>query len=253
MLINIAQTQLFLLALTRVLAMLIQIPVLGGQMIPLQVRLGFGLLLTAILIPWGPLPPESAALGILPLAGAVLRELIIGSLAGFAAALTFATIQVAGETMSMGAGFSAGRILNPTLGESGSAMDQLFVMVALLLFLVIDGHHSFIIAMQRSFEVLPINQALPPFTDQRMVQLFGQVVVTGVQMALPVMAALLITDLTLGLLARVAPNIQVFFLGLPLKVGVGLIALALLFSIVAPMLTEMLGTIGERMLYLLGG
>jgi flagellar biosynthesis protein FliR len=56
MLINIAQTQLFLLAITRVLAMLIQIPVLGGQMIPLQVRLGFGLLLTAILIPWGPLP-----------------------------------------------------------------------------------------------------------------------------------------------------------------------------------------------------
>ena len=252
MLVSIAQAQIFFLALTRVFAILIHIPVLGGSSIPSQVRLGFGLLLTLVLVPWQILPATTEAIPLLGFALAILRELIIGTLAGFAADLTFGAVQIAGEMMSAGAGFSSGRILNPLIGESGSAMDQLFTMTALLLFLVIDGHHIFLLAMRRSFEIIPLVGAMPAFSGDTLINLTVQLIRIGIQMSLPVVGALLLTDITLGLLARVAPQIQVFFLGLPAKIGLGLIAFSLSLAILMPKIADYLRTIGPWMLKLLG-
>jgi flagellar biosynthesis protein FliR len=253
MTISIAQTQMFLLALTRIMAILIQVPVLGGQTIPTQVRVGLGLILAALLMPWQLLPTSAEALPLLGLVMAIGRELLIGILAGFAASLTFNMLQIAGEMMALGSGFGAGRILNPTLGDSGSAMDQLFVMVAMLIFLVLNGHHSVILAVQRTFVVLPINHPLPEFTAGVLITTTAQLIAAGVQIALPVVGALLMTDITLGLLARVAPQIQVFFLGLPLKIAIGMFALGLVMSISMPFVSEIFASLGGRMLKMLGG
>jgi flagellar biosynthetic protein FliR len=83
-------------------------------------------------------------------------------------------------------------------------------------------------------------------------RLTSDMIVTGLQVSLPVVGALLLTDLTLGLLARVAPQIQVFFLGMPLKIGIGLGALALSLGTVMPVLARLFHNIGPRMLFLLG-
>lgn len=253
MLVSVAQTQLFFLALTRVLAILIHIPVLGGNSIPLQVRLAFGIVLALILVPWQqPLSAEVESMALLAFAMAIFREIIIGTLAGYAANLTFGAIQMAGELTSMATGFSSGRVLNPLIGEGGSSLDQLFTMTALLVFLVINGHHLFIMAIQQIFVLLPVNSPLPSFSAETLLTLTSQLIVIGIQLALPIYGAMLLTDITLGLLARVAPQVQVFFLGLPAKIGLGMMGFSLTLAIILPKLTDYMRSIGPWMLKLLG-
>jgi flagellar biosynthetic protein FliR len=143
--------------------------------------------------------------------------------------------------------------MNPTLGESGTALDQIYVMVTMLIFLIINGHHAVILAVQKTFQVLPINQPLPAFTGEVVMSMTAQLILLGIQIAMPVAGALLLADITLGLLARVAPQIQVFFLGLPLKIALATFAVGLIFSISLPTITELFNSLGPRMLKLLGG
>jgi flagellar biosynthesis protein FliR len=250
--VSVAQAQIFFLAFTRVMAILIHIPMLGGQSIPNQVRIGLGLILAGVLIRWEPLSANVEAIALFPFVVAIGREIIIGTLVGFAANLTFGAIQMAAELMGLGSGFGAGRILNPALMDPGSAFDQLIIMVSFLLFMIMDGHHSALIALQRTFIVLPVNSPLPELSVEVLLRTTSQLIVSGLQMALPVLAALLLTDLTLGLLARVAPQIQVFFLGMPLKMGISLIMLTLLLRAITLPLTNLFHSLGQRMLLLLG-
>ena len=150
-------------------------------------------------------------------------------------------------------GFSAGRTLNPALDLTGSALDQFFVMIATLIFISVNGHHGFILGVQRTFTVLPLNSGLPDLTYERLIRLTAELILAGLQLSLPVVGTLLLTDVTLGLLARVAPQVQVFFLGVPLKVALGLITLALSFAALLPTLARLFAAIGPRAVYLLGG
>lgn len=253
MIVSVAQAQVFFLALTRLLALLIHVPVLGGRMVPNMVKVALGLLLTMVMLPWQPLPPSAPAMEAFEMAVAIGREALLGTLAGFGAALTFGAIQMAGDLMGIGSGFGAGQLLNPSFEDSGSAMNQFFTLLATLLFLALDGHHAFLLAVQRTFEVAPLNQALPPLSSEHLLRLTGSLIAAGVQMALPVLAAVLLADLTLGLLARVAPQVHVFFLGAPLKVGVGLVALSLTLVALLPLLERLYAGLGEETLRLLGG
>ncbi len=251
MIVSIAQTQIFILVFTRIMAMIIPVPVLGGQSIPAQVRIGLGIILSAILIPWQPIGPEVQELGLLAFAAALLQELIIGILAGFAATLTFGALQIAGEMMGLVSGFGAGNILNPAIGSSGSALDQLFIMVGMLLFVVMDGHHYFLIAVQKTFTLIPVNSPVA-FTDaSTLLSLTANLIASGIQLALPVIGALLLADISLGLLARVAPQIQIFFLGLPAKIALGMFAVGMTFGIAFPLMRDLFNRIGPRMLELI--
>lgn len=252
MVISVAQAQLFFLALTRVLAIIIHLPVLAGPSVPNQVKIGLGILLAMVALPWQPLPPEAPGLTTFAFSLAIGREVVIGTLAGFAAVLTFAALQIAGEMMSIGSGFASGRVLNPAFESSGSAIDQLFIMTMMVLFFVINGHHGFLLAVQRTFTAIPLNSPLPDFSAEPLLRLTAQLILTGVQLALPITAALLLTDLTLGLLARVAPQIQVFFLGVPLKVMIALIALILSLGVLFPTIAELFRALGPRSLELVG-
>jgi flagellar biosynthesis protein FliR len=267
MTISLAQFQVYLLAFTRIMTILAQVPMLGGKLIPRQVKIGLGLLLTFIMVPivmpkQFPLPPETPAMSVVPLAVAMARELLIGMVAGYAASLTFGILTMTGEFMSTSGGFSAGRTFNPTFGASGASFDQLFLMTAMLLFLVINGHHLVLIAVQQTFVAAPLNGDFaqlalvaggqPLQGAERLMTLTLQLIVSGTLLALPVMGVSLLADLTLGLLARVAPQVQVFFLGMPLKVGLSLTVLAIVIEIMTPALRDLFHAIGPRMLFLLG-
>lgn len=252
MLISIAQAQFFFLALTRIMAILIHVPVLGGQLIPTQVRIALGLLLAAILIPWQPIPASAKAIELIPFAVAIVREIALGTLVGFAADLTFGALQIAAELMGLSSGFAAAKVFNPALGDSGSAYDQLFLMVTFLVFLVTNGHHGVLLAIQKTFIAIPLNSSLPAVAEDHLLLMTSQLITAGIQLALPVMTAMLLTDLVLALLARVAPQVQVFFLGMPIKIGVSLFLLALLFKVIGAPLTSLFQSIGPRMLVLVG-
>jgi flagellar biosynthesis protein FliR len=252
MIISIAQTQLFFLALTRILAILVQVPVFGSEVVPTQVKLGLSVILAMIVLPWSPLPAGVEAIPWLLYATLILRELIIGLLAGFAAALTFGAFQITGKLIDMSSGFGAGQVFNPAMSEAGGTLDQFFILVVMLYFMLTNGHHVFLQGLQATFRLLPLNQPLPEINPEALLKLSSGLITSGVQMALPVVGALFLTDLTLGLLAKVAPQINVFFLGLPIKVWVGIFALSLLFSFFVPSLDRAFKNIGPRMLQILG-
>lgn len=248
MLISVAQAQLFFLAFTRIMAAMIHVPVLGGQTIPNQVRIGLGFVLTLVLIPWQPLPETVEAAGSIAFAISLAKEILIGTLIGYSADLAFGAIQMAGAAMGMGSGFESSRIFNPSLGDAGSAYDQVFVMTAMMIFLMIDGHHLVIAALSRTFELVPLNGTLPFGGMESVMAATSTFILAGIHLALPVMTALILTDLTLGLLARVAPQVQVYFLGLPVKVVVALLAMSVTFASLLPYLTSLFEKMTENML-----
>ena len=251
MLISIAQAQLFFLAFTRIMAVIIHIPVLGGQTIPNQVRIGLGFVLALVLIPWQPLPEDAMYMGLIEYGVSIGKQILIGTLIGYSADLAFGAIQMAGAAMSMGSGFESSRIFNPAVGDAGSAYDQVFVMTAMMVFLMIDGHHLVLVALQRTFELVPLDGGLPFGGLEVVMAATSTFIVTGIHLALPVMTALILTDLTLGLLARVAPQIQVYFLGLPVKVVGSLLAMSLIFTSLLPYLTSLFKMMTENMLLFL--
>jgi flagellar biosynthetic protein FliR len=264
--ISTLQAQLYFLALTRTLAILVQVPVLGGRMVLNQVKIGLGILLAMVMLPWQTtlrggveLVPDAPSLTLAAFGLAIGRELLVGILAGFAATLTFSAVQIAGHLMDMTSGFNAGQTLNPALEQPGSVMDQMVSMVALLLFLVMNGHHLVLIGLQQTFSVVPLNStwpvglSTPAAMAENLVRLTSLLITAGIQISLPVVGTLLLADLTLGLLARVAPQVQVFYLGLPLKIGLGLLILALAFPVIFPALAALFESLARRMLFLLGG
>jgi flagellar biosynthetic protein FliR len=251
--ISLAQVQMFFLAFARIMVMLSQVPVLGGRTIPNEIRVAFGLVLTVVILPWQPLSAGVPPMPVLVLAGALVRELIVGLLAGFSARLTFGALQTGGELMGLVGGFSSGRILNPAFESSSTALDQFFLLTATLIFLALNGHHLFLLGVQKTFEMVPLNTPLREFSLERVLILTQQLIQAAILLALPVVGTALIADVVLGLLARVAPQVQIFFLEAPLKAGVSVLVLILAFRSLAPPLADMMRSIGPRMIWLLGG
>ena len=252
MIIALAQVQMFILAFTRIMAAAVQVPVLAGRAIPNRVRVPLGILLTMLLIPWTPLAAEAEPLGLLGFGAALAREFVLGWAIGFVATLTFGAIQTAGEYVSTGGGFAAGRVMNPAFDSASTALDQLYLILASLIFLTLNGHHLVLLGLAGTFRALPVAGPLPTFSLERLLMLSQSLLTAGLTLALPVLAASLMADLTLGLLARVAPQIQVFFLEGPLKVAIVLVTLIASLGVIVPGLTVLVRDIGPRMQWLVG-
>ncbi len=235
---------------------LLALPFLGGNLVPNQIKIILGVILTMFMLPWQPaLPPDADAMPLLAFLVSMVKEVIIGAMAGMAATLIFGVFQVAAKMMEMSAGFSAAQIFNPTLGDTGSAYDQLFVIIIYLYFFAINGHHIFLIGLTRTFQLLPVNSPLDSLISMgmgRFLELFTMMITSGIQMALPIVGAILLADVTLGLLNKVAPQIQVFFLGINIKIWVGLLGIILVLSFMAPTIRSMFNMMGNMMTKLLG-
>lgn len=251
-LVNIAQFQAFFLTFTRIMATIIHVPVLAGRSIPNPIKLGLGLILAVFMAPLNFADFGRSGLDLLSFSAAIAKEILIGTLAGYAANLAFGALSIAGNLIGLGSGFAAAQVLNPALEEQGTPLDQILVVTSFLIFLAINGHHSFLLGLEKTFEVLPINSGLPNIAQEPVLKLTASLIKIGVQMSFPLLATLLLTDLALGLLARVAPQIQVFFLGIPLKIGLGIFALAIAIPALLPLIRTIFGNITPQMLLLIG-
>ncbi|MCC6177604.1 MAG: flagellar biosynthetic protein FliR [Chloroflexi bacterium] len=252
-----AYVSYYILAAVRVLAALMFNPLLGSARVPMPARIGLGLFATLVLFPMsGPLngpaggpPVEPVAIGPLAIAG----EALIGLLAGFAVTLIFGGVQFAAGLIGINSGFSFAQTLNPIFDHGGGVIETFFSAFALLVFVEINGHHLFLMGLAQLFEAVPVGQVgrLPGSTEA-LIALSGALFSAGVKLALPVLAALLLADLAFGLLARVAPQFNLFALELPAKMLVGLAALAIALPIVLPRLTALFRTVPTSMLTLAG-
>lgn len=255
--VSIGDVQNFFLVLTRTLAILAAVPVLGGRMVPVRVRLGFGILLAiAIYSVAFPVVTDTAgktAVEQLPsFLVNVVREMIVGTLAGMAIRFAVSAMEVAARLMNDTVGFGAATIMNPTMETPATAFDQFYVMAATLIFFISNGHHALLRGLVRTFELVPLRTfAVDSINAERVVLLSGSVLVSAAQIALPVVAAMLLIDVALGIAARAAPQMNVFFVGIPVKLAVGLLAIGLILPMTMSTIGSLFDTAVNNMFLLI--
>ncbi len=237
------------LMFVRILAMFMTAPIFSSRNIPNIAKVGFSGILAMILLPFDSsgIPPASTDLG--PFVLNIAQEVLLGTLLGFASNLVFVAVSMGAGMMGLQVGFRAASLFNPVFNASSAALDQLYSFLVAALFLVIDGHHWLILALARTFKLVPVGTfVFSAVTTDRLIALTSQVFVAAIQIALPVVGVLLLADVGLGLIARAVPQVQIFFLSLPLKIGLGLVMLAFTLTVTMPMIKDYLAsTIGKLM------
>lgn len=223
--------QTFILSMGRVGAMVALAPVLGGRTMPMLIKVLVTLLLTifcltAVGIPAAPLSlaPEWFAL-------LILKEMLIGFLIGFTITVVIAACQGVGVYMGFQMMFTAAATFMAYSQEKSTVISNYFYIFAVLIFVSIDGHHWLIRALLKSFELIPVFTIPGHFGSmQSWIKFFGQLFEVGLHLALPLMATLLITNLMLGMIARTMPQLNVFVVGLPIQIMVGILIMILMIN-----------------------
>lgn len=231
----------------RVMGVLLADPTFGHQAIPLRVKIALALTLTLVLTPIiGPLPevdPASAA-GLLIL----LQQVVIGAAIGFALRIVFAGIELAGRVIGMQMGFEFGLFYDPLRAPQVPALGNFLALVAGLFFFAMDGHLLVVSILSESFRVFPVGTESSVTLGWRMLFEWGGVIfLYAFLLALPIIAALLLTQLAFGMLARGSTQFDMFAIGLPLSIAVGLLMLGLLLPSFAPVLEQFFATTLESL------
>jgi flagellar biosynthesis protein FliR len=242
----------YVLAAMRVLGAIAFNPLLGSARIPMPGRLGIGLFATLVLFPVG--GPFEAPANVGPME--VAAELMVGLLAGFAITLVFASIQFMAGLIGVNSGFSFAQTLNPMFdggGGAGGVVETFIMAFALLVFVQINGHHLFLIGLLQLFDIVPVGEITRlPGSMETLITLSSGLFSAGLKLALPVLAALLLADLAIGLLARVAPQFNLFSLEMPIKMLLGLTALALALPVIIPRMAALFRTMPTVMATMVG-
>lgn len=212
----------FLLPLFRVAALLMVMPVFGTQLVPQRVRLYLSLAICLALVPHLPPMPQVEPLSVSMLL-LIAEQVLVGAMLGLSLQLFFHVFTVAGQiiAMQMGLGFAA--MVDPSSGVSVPVIAQFLVLLITLLFLAMGGHLVVFEVIAESFVTLPVGQAL---LLERYWELAGRlswVLAAGLLLALPMITALLVVNLAFGVMTRAAPQLNIFSIGFPLTLILGLL------------------------------
>ena len=224
----------FLLVFARVGGVIVAAPLLGNRAIPRTIRAGFALVLSLALTPLtapkvGPVPQH-----LLLLAGEVAKDGLFGMSIGFAARLLFASVEMAGYFIDTQMGFGFINLINPFSEQQASLLSVFQYQLAITVYLLANGHLALLGAIADSFQTLPAGAVNPHGTfGLTVASLLKTMFVLGFRMALPAAGVLLVVDLAFALVARAVPQMNVFVVGMPAKILIGLTTVALLMPIMA--------------------
>lgn len=216
------------LVFARVGAMIMLMPGVGDPAIPPRIRLAFSLLLALVLT-----PVVAAGVGAPPatvgaLAAAVIHELIVGLMIGAIMRIFVSSLFTAGEVMSIQTTLGFAQTANPAQAQPSAALSSFLAMTGIVLVMTTDLHHLFIGAIAHSYELFPFTKPVPTQDAAALaVQTVASSFALGIQLAAPVIVFSLVFNLAVGLIGRVMPQFQIFFVSSPLSVLFGLSIFAL--------------------------
>ncbi len=242
----------FLLVFLRTSAIVATMPILGDKVVPARVKAGFALLLAGLLFPVVPLSGEPLETGLVPLALRMASEAIIGVVIGFAAQVIFAGVQLAGEFIGFQMGFAIVNVIDPVTSAQVSIVSEFQYLVALLLFLIFNGHHLFIAAVAESFRILnPLSLHYSGTLMSAILDLSKGIFVVAAKLSAPLVAVMFFLQIGLGIVARTVPQINIFIVGFPLQIAVGLLFLGLCMPVFAFVLERLYGGLDGQIQMLL--
>ncbi|MFB3925562.1 MAG: flagellar biosynthetic protein FliR [Syntrophales bacterium] len=224
--ITTEQVETFLLIFIRVSTMIIVIPILGERFVPVRVQAGLSLLVSVLIFPIIQAQTPKLSSDVLALFLRMGGEVLIGVVIGMTARIIFAGIQLAGQLIGFQMGFSIVNVIDPAYSDQVSIIAEFQYLIALLLFLVLNGHHIFLYAVAESFRILP--PLTFHFSGPLMEAILGYVNAMfeiAVKTGAPIIAVLFFLSVGLGLIARTVPQINIFIVGFPLQIAVGLIGI----------------------------
>lgn len=230
----------FIWPLVRILGLLMVAPVFGHRSVPARVKVGLGVFIALIVAPTLPPLPEVspaswAGLHIL------VQQLLIGIATGFVMRVVFAAAELAGEIVGLQMGLGFASFFDPQSAGQTLVLSRFFNLLAILVFLAVNAHLMVLMLLAQSFETLPISAAPLAAGGFKGVAAFGGTLfVVGLQLALPLVAVLLMTNLALGILTRSAPQLNIFAIGFPITLGIGFIVLDFSMPYFAPQIEALI-------------
>ncbi|MNB64159.1 Flagellar biosynthetic protein FliR [compost metagenome] len=243
-----------MLIFCRITAFFVVVPVFSSRNIPMSFKIGLAFFVSLVVFTargTGIVVQEDLNLVLL-----IVREVLIGLLLGFIGYLMFMMIQTAGSFIDLQIGFSIANVIDPLSGASAPLLGNFKYMIALLLFLGMNGHHYLLDAIVNSYNWVPLNNSvlermMDGSLSEFLIRTFGQAFMLALQMSAPLVTALFLTDLGLAFLARTAPQYNVFVIGVPLKIIVGLALLMILMPTMAVLFQNLFSIMFESMRNLL--
>lgn len=241
----------FLLILTRVSAFIVVIPVFGGPNTPRLLKIGFSFVLAVLLLPLVAPVASPITGGLIGFALAVLREAVVGVAMGLVCFFILHSLTIAGQLFDMHIGFMMSNFFDPVTGGQTTLLAKFLYLLGITLFLTMDGHHMVISGLFKSFQMVPLTGAeFNGDTALFIIRVFARMITIAVQICLPIIAVVLIIDVALGLVGKTAPQMNIFMLGFPIKIAMGIATLAVMVPLMGTVFSSLFRMM-ERDLYTL--
>ncbi|GHT86158.1 flagellar biosynthetic protein FliR [Betaproteobacteria bacterium] len=224
--------------LARLLGLLASAPVFSNRATPRRIRLATGVGISLAILPMlPPMPPvvPGSGLGIL----IMIEQIFIGTAIGMTARLIFATIDLASSVIGMQMGLSFALFFDPNSGGQSSVLADFLSLIATLLFLAVDGHLVLISLLVHSFEWVPVGISLRGEGWSHIPRAASAIFSAGFLLALPLLAVLLVTNISMGVLTRASPQLNLFAIGFPITMAAGYFSLGLILSNFGPVITRL--------------
>ncbi|WP_041644330.1 flagellar biosynthetic protein FliR [Mahella australiensis] len=222
----------FLLVFMRMTGLFVLSPVFGRRNVPAYLKIGMSFMMAMVLLNTIPLQSIDIVNNIWLYVWILFKEMLIGLAMGYITTLAFSAILIAGQIMDFQIGFGMVNAFDPVNEVAVPIVGNLINMMALLLFFGMNGHHVLISLLFDSYTVLPIGDfSIKPDILWYILEIFVQTFVWAIKLAIPLMAVLLLTEVMLGVLSRALPQMNVFVMGMPIRLMIGLIMLLLVLPV----------------------
>ncbi len=256
--LTVDQIQYFLLVFVRISTVIALVPIFGSYQIPAQIKVAISLTLAIILLPVimaaKPQIPGSFTVALFMILA--IKEAMVGLAIGFVTQLIFTAIQLAGQLVDTEMGFGFVEVADPFTEEPITVLGQFQIIIFTILFLTFNGHYFLLLAVEKSFQIIPLFSAHIPGGREAMhiTGLIANVFVLALRFAAPIFVTLILTEMALGVVARTVPQINIFFVGMPLKIVLGLSAMILALPMLATLFKKSYEVLIQdvwRLLYLM--
>ena len=246
--------EVFALLLIRSLGFYIAGPVFAQRGLPAQVKILLGVTTALALFPVVSVAPGPMASSLPMLLFAVAGETFIGVVLGFGAALPFIGIRVAAGLMGIQMGFGIVNVLSPQDGARVPLVAKLYEILAITLFLLLNGHHLLLRSLGTSLRLIPLGGvSLQAGLADQLLAMAGSVFAVALSVGGPIIAVLFLTVAAMGFVARTVPQMNIFIVGFPIKIGLGLLGIALTLPFLFRTIQNLTSGIEQDLLLLLSG
>lgn len=246
------QLQMLFLIFVRVGAILMSMPIFKSRSIPVLVKFGLALAASIVLYPLLDRTAFPVVRDLGSFAIGVVGEIMLGISIGMAVNLIFVGLQMAGQISGYQMGLALARVMDPSAGEQVPLLSQFFQLFAFMIFLIINAHHWFLMALADSFQLVPpFGFRVSGSLIEQLIQIGGHMFVIAIKVGAPVIAALLITSVAFGLIARTVPQMNVFLVAMPLKIIIGLLFIGFSLPYLSSFLKAIFSNLGNMIILMM--